>query len=117
MKRLLFQLLTAGPHWITTCHSWIQIQLDILRIEVALEKQRLLDTLFMMLIAWVLLTLGGLMLTALAFLLAWDSFKIPMLGILSFLFLSVGTLLLFSARKKFQRDGELTLFKNARKNT
>jgi uncharacterized membrane protein YqjE len=113
--RLLLQLLTAGPHLLATCHTWFQIQLDLLRIEFALEKQRLIDGLLMMMIAWVLLVVGVLMLTALALILSWDSFKIPMLVILGFLFLSMGVLLLVGARRKFQVGCEMPRLKSARK--
>jgi uncharacterized membrane protein YqjE len=102
MARLFFRLLSAGPRFLNSCHSWVQIQLEILRIEFAQEKKRLLDGFFMLMTAWVLLSLGILMLTVMALLLSWESFKIPMLGILSCLFLSVGTLMLIGARKKFQ---------------
>ncbi len=106
MMRLLLRLLSAGPHLLVTCNQWVRIQLELLRIEIALEKQRFLQGLLMLMTAWMMMSFGILMLTALALLISWESYKIPMLGILSFLFLSVGITLLIAARKKLQFNND-----------
>lgn len=102
MLRLLSRLLLSGPHVLKACSALIQIQLEILKLEIALEKQRLFDSLFMLLTGWMSLTFGAFMLSFLVLTLSWDAYKIPSLGILTFLFLSIGAALILAARRKIQ---------------
>ncbi len=100
MMRLLIRLLASGPFLMTTCRSLIRVQLELLKLELAMEKLRLIDGLWMLLTGWMLMTFGVIALTTLVLLLSWEVYRIQVLGILSFLFLSAGMAMSYAARKK-----------------
>ena len=98
--RLLIRLLASGPLLMTNCRSLLRVQLEILKLELAMEKLRLIDGLWMLLTGWMLTTFGVITLTTLVLLLTWEVYKIQVLSILSFLFLAIGLAMSHSARKK-----------------
>jgi uncharacterized membrane protein YqjE len=100
MMRLLIRLLASGPSLMTSCRSLLRVQLEILKLEFANEKLRLIDGMWMLLTGWMLMTFGLIALTTLVLLLSWEAYKIQVLGILSFLFLAVGLAMRQAARKK-----------------
>jgi uncharacterized membrane protein YqjE len=85
---------------LTTCQSLLRVQLEILKLEFAMEKLRLIDGLWMLLTGWMLMTFGVIALTTLVLLLSWEVYKIQVLSILSFLFLAIGLAMSHAARKK-----------------
>jgi len=83
----------------------LQVRLALLSTEIQQEKLRVFDGLLWAGVALMLLGLGVLLLFGFIVVLFWDSYRLVALGVLSALFLGVGTWLLLTARKHLQSPG------------
>jgi uncharacterized membrane protein YqjE len=81
------------------------VRLDLLVIDLELEKLRLVDVAVRALLGLVCVGLGLGLLIGFVLLLLWDSYRLAAVGVLTLLFLGGGLLLLQAARRRLN-DGE-----------
>ena len=90
-----------------TAVETLQVRLALLSTELEQEKLRVFDGLVWAGMAVMLLGLGVLLLCGFIVVLFWDTYRLLALGVLSALFLGLGTWLLLTARRRLQSPGGL----------
>jgi uncharacterized membrane protein YqjE len=90
-----------------TAVETLQVRLALLSTELEQEKLRVFDGLVWAGMAVMLLGLGVLLLCGFIVVLFWDTYRLLALGVLSALFLGLGTWLLLTARRHLQSPGGL----------
>lgn len=96
---------------LTTVLEFAQVRLELIGTEVELEKRRLFDGLLWGAIALLCLGVGLALFCGFIILLFWENYRIAAVGVLTLLFLGVGTFLALHARRRM-RNKE-TMFSNS----
>jgi len=81
------------------------VRLALLSTEIEQEKLRLFDAVLWAGLALILLTVGVLLFSAFIVLSFWESYRLPILGALTVLYLGGGVWLMRSARRRFRSPG------------
>jgi uncharacterized membrane protein YqjE len=81
------------------------VRLALLSTEIEQEKLRLFDAVLWGGLALILLTVGVLLFSAFIVLCFWESYRLPILGVLTVLYLGGGVWLMQSARRRFRSAG------------
>jgi uncharacterized membrane protein YqjE len=81
------------------------VRLALLSTEIEQEKLRLFDAVLWAGLALILLTVGVLLLSAFIVLSFWESYRLPILGALTVLYLGGGVWLMRCARQRFRSPG------------
>lgn len=84
-----------------------QVRLELLRTELALEKERLFDSLLWAAAAFLFLGIGTLLLCGFILLLFWEGYRLAALGGMAALFLGGSTYLFHKAKTSLNRPGGL----------
>lgn len=85
-----------------------QVRIELLVVELELEKKRVFDGLLWAALAMLLLGVGLVLLVGLVLMMFWDGYRLPALAVMSLLFLGAGLWLGLTARQKLSsRDGAL----------
>lgn len=105
MLRLLSRLLPEGKDLLSQCLALVHTRLELQALQLLLAKQRLLDALIFLLLAWLLGAIGLALLSALVILWAWESYRWPALALLGSLYFLGSLGLLRKARQIFQATG------------
>lgn len=79
-----------------------QVRLELIGTEVELEKRRLFDGLLWAAIALLCLGIGSVLLCGFVILLLWDGYRLAAVGVLSLLFVGIGTFFALHAKKRIQ---------------
>jgi uncharacterized membrane protein YqjE len=87
---------------LSTALEIAQVRLELVGTEVELEKRRLFDGLLWGAAALLCVGVGLTLLCGFVVLLFWDGYRLAAIGVLSLLFIGLGTLLALQSRKKMK---------------
>ena len=83
-----------------TALQMLQVRLELLGTELALEKQRLFDGVLCAAAAMVCMSVGLLLLCGFVLMLFWDGYRLAAMASLALLFLGLGGVLLAQSRQR-----------------
>lgn len=87
---------------LATALEMAQVRLDLLGVEVELEKRRLFDGLLWGAIALLILGVGFVLLCGFVILLFWDGYRLAAVGTMALMFLVGGFVLMREARQRLR---------------
>lgn len=96
-------LFSSLRRFLATALELAQVRLDLLGTEIEFEKRRLFEGLFWAAIALLLLGVGLVLLCGFVIFLFWDGYRLSAIGVLSLLFLTSASVLIFKVRSNFRK--------------